>query len=313
VRRSSHNPFRKEVSLRRVDKLNRNILQSVTVRRFSPCPAACFPVLFLVGYADAAQVPGEDNPAPPSVSATERPLWEVGIGVVAGAISDYPGSDRYQVRGLPLPYFIYRGDFLRSDESGTRLRASIGIVEWEISGGGSLSSNSQSGARAGMPKLDYLLEAGPKAKITIARPTDNSRLLIDLPVRAAASTNFSSRFQTRGATFSPDVTLENRSVFGSPWNGRISVGVEFATQGLQEFYYGVAPQFAEPGRPAYEAHGGYLSSSISLTAFRRLRKNFNFFIALDFDDYQGAASRASPLFRSSTGFGAAVGFAWSLQ
>jgi outer membrane scaffolding protein for murein synthesis (MipA/OmpV family) len=273
---------------------------------------ALFCLLF-VGHANVALASGEDDPVAPSIATIDKPLWEVGIGVVAGAITDYPGSDRYQVRGLPLPYFIYRGSFLRSDQSGTRLRASSGIVEWEFSGGGSLSSNSQRGARAGMPKLDYLLEAGPQAKITIARPTDTSRVLIDLPVRAAASTNFSSRFQTRGATFSPDVTLEERSVFGSQWNGRLSVGVEFATQGLQQFYYGVAPQFAEPGRPAYQAHGGYLSSSVSLAAFRRLRKHFNFFIALDFDAYQGAASRTSPLFRSSTGFGGAVGFAWSFK
>ena len=266
-----------------------------------------------MGRADATVTSGEEDPVAPSVADTEKSLWELGIGAVAGAIPDYPGSDHYQVRGLPLPYFVYRGSLLRSDQAGTRLRTSTGIVEWEFSGGGTLSSNSQSGARSGMPKLDYLLEAGPKGKITIARPTGSSRALIDLPVRAAASTNFSSRFQIRGATFSPDVTLEARSVFGSNWNGRFSLGVEFATQGLQQFYYGVAPQFAEPGRLPYKAHGGYLSSTLSLAAFRRLRNNFHFFVAVDFDTYQGAASRASPLFRSGTGFGVAVGFAWTLK
>jgi outer membrane scaffolding protein for murein synthesis (MipA/OmpV family) len=246
-------------------------------------------------------------------SAEVRPLWEAGVGAVAGAIADYPGSDHYRVRALPIPYFIYRGEFFRADQSGTRLRAGSGNVEWEFSGGGTLSSDSQSGARAGMPKLDYLLEAGPKAKITVARPTSNSRVLIDLPVRAAASTDFSSRFHPRGFTFSPDVTYEDQALLGSRWNGRVSLGVEFATQSLQEFYYGVAPQYAEPGRPAYQAHGGYLGSDVAFTAFRTLKRNFYVFFAVDFDSYKGVASEASPLFRTGGGVGAAVGFAWSFK
>jgi outer membrane scaffolding protein for murein synthesis (MipA/OmpV family) len=246
-------------------------------------------------------------------TAEVHPLWEAGVGVIAGAIADYPGSDQYRVRGAPIPYFIYRGDFFRSDQSGTRLRTGSGNVEWEFSGGGTLSSSSDSGARAGMPRLDYLLEAGPKAKITVAKLTPNSRVLIDLPVRTAASTDFSSRFRPRGFTFSPDVTYEDQSLLGSSWSGRVSLGVEFATQSLQEFYYGVAPQYAAADRPAYQAHGGYFGSDVAFTAFRTLKRNFHVFVAVDFDSYKGAASQDSPLFRSGGGVGAAVGFAWSFK
>lgn len=268
---------------------------------------------FSMMYGPMAQADAVTPSDVESSAAEVRPLWEAGLGIVAGAIADYPGSDRYQVRGAPVPYFIYRGDFFRADQSGTRLRAGSGNVEWEFSAGGNLSSDSRSGARAGMPTLDYLLEAGPKAKITVYRPTSSSRVFIDLPVRAAASTNVSSRFQGRGFTFSPDVTYEDQSLLGTQWNGRVSIGVEFATQPLQEFYYGVAPQFAEPGRPAYQAHGGYLGSDLSFTAFRTLRRNFHVFFAVDFDSYRGAASQDSPLFRSGGGIGAAVGFAWSFK
>jgi outer membrane scaffolding protein for murein synthesis (MipA/OmpV family) len=264
----------------------------------------------------AAKPAHADAVAPSDVEPTTaevHPLWEAGVGVIAGAIADYPGSDQYRVRGAPIPYFIYRGDFFRSDQSGTRLRAGSGNVEWEFSGGGTLSSSSDSGARAGMPKLDYLLEAGPKAKITVAQLTPNSRVLIDLPVRTAASTDFSSRFHARGFTFSPDLTYEDQSLLRSSWSGRVSLGVEFATRSLQEFYYSVAPQYAAPGRPAYEAHGGYFGSDVAFTAFRTLRRNFHVFVAVDFDSYKGAASEDSPLFRARDGFGAAVGFAWSFK
>ncbi len=257
-----------------------------------------------------------DAVAPSDVEPTTaevHPLWEAGIGVIAGAIADYPGSDQYRVRGAPIPYFIYRGDFFRSDQQGTRMRAVTGNVEWEFSGGGTLSSNSDSGARAGMPKLDYLLEAGPKAKITVVQLAPDSRVLIDLPLRAAASTDFFSRFRPRGFTFSPDVTYEDQSLLRSSWSGRVSLGVEFATRSLQNFYYSVAPQYAEPDRPAYQSHGGYLGSDIAFTAFRTLKRNFHVFFAVDFDSYKGAASQESPLFRSGGGVGAAVGFAWSFK
>jgi outer membrane scaffolding protein for murein synthesis (MipA/OmpV family) len=260
-----------------------------------------------------------DDVVPPAVDAADttaagpKPLWEAGIGAIAGAVADYPGSNQYRVRGLPLPYFVYRGDFFRSDANGPRLQKSSGIVEWELSGGGSLSSNSKGGARSGMPTLDNLLEVGPKAKITVSKPTDTSRLVVDVPVRAAISTNFSSRFQSRGAVFAPDLSYEERAIFGSQWSGRASIGAEFATAGLQRFYYEVEPEYARAGRPAYDARAGYLGATFALTAFRQLTRSFIVFIALDVDNYDGAANVNSPLLRTRNDLGAAIGFAWSIR
>jgi len=252
--------------------------------------------------ADAADTPGPGS----------KPLWEVGIGGFAGAVADYPGSNQYRVRGLPLPFFIYRGDFFKSDANGPRLQKSSGIVEWELSGGGSLASNSKGGARAGMPNLDYLLEVGPKAKITLAKPTDTSRLTLDLAVREAISTNFSSRLRSQGALFAPDIAYQERAIFGSQWSGRASIGAQFATASLQRYYYEVEPQYALPGRPAYDARAGYLGATLSLTAFRQVTRSFTVFVGLDVDNYDGAANVDSPLLRTRNNLGAAVGFAWSI-
>jgi len=255
---------------------------------------------------------------PPAVEAADttgagvKPLWEAGIGGFAGAVADYPGANQYRVRALPLPFFIYRGDFLRSDANGPRLQKSSGIVEWELSGGGSLASNSKGGARAGMPDLDYLLEVGPKAKITVAKPTDTSRLTVDLALREAISTNFSSRLRTQGALFAPDLAYEERAVFGSKWSGRASIGAQFATADLQRYYYEVEPEYARPGRPAYNARAGYLGATLGLTAFRQVTPSFTVFIGLDLNNYDGAANVDSPLLRTRNDLGAAVGFAWSI-
>ncbi len=261
-------------------------------------------------HADGAEPPAAD--AADASNAGSKPLWEAGVGAFAGAVADYPGSNQYRVRGLPVPYFIYRGDFFRSDANGPRLQKSSGNVEWELSGGGSLSSNSSGGARAGMPALDYLVEVGPKAKITVSKPTETSRLLVDVPVRAAFSSNFSSRFQSRGAIFAPDIAYEERAIFGSKWSGRASIGVQFGTAGLQRFYYQVDPAYAREGRPAYDAHAGYLGATLALTAFRQVTPSFSVFLGLDLNGYDGAANVDSPLLKSRSDLGAAVGFAWSI-
>jgi len=271
----------------------------------------------LLAIGSISSVRAEDL-VPPAVDAPDatggqtKPLWEAGIGGFAGAVADYPGSNQYRVRGLPLPFFIYRGDFFSSDVHGPRLQKSSGIVEWELSGGGSLSSNSKGGARAGMPTLDYLLEVGPKAKITVARPTDTSRLTVDLAVREAISTNFASRLRTQGGLFAPDIAYEERAIFGSRWSGLASIGAQFATAGLQRYYYEVEPQYALPGRPAYDARAGYLGATLAVTAFRQVTPSFTVFVGFDLDNYDGAANVDSPLLRTRNDLGAAVGFAWSI-
>jgi outer membrane scaffolding protein for murein synthesis (MipA/OmpV family) len=250
--------------------------------------------------------------APDTAAGGTKPLWEAGVGGFAGAVADYPGSNQYRVRGLPLPFFIYRGDLFSSDVHGPRLQKSSGIVEWEFSGGGSLSSNSTGGARAGMPNLDTLLEVGPKARITVAKPTDSSRVTVDLALREAIATNFSSRFRAQGQLLAPDIAYDERAILGTQWSGRASLEAQFATADLQRYYYEVEPQYARAGRPAYDARAGYLGATLSITAFRQVTRSFIVFVGLDLDNYDGAANVDSPLLRTRNDLGAAVGFAWSI-
>jgi outer membrane scaffolding protein for murein synthesis (MipA/OmpV family) len=280
-------------------------------------PWVAYGVVGLLAIGRTSGVHAEDK-VPPVVDAADatgagpKPLWEAGIGGFAGAVADYPGSNQYRVRGLPFPFFIYRGDFFSSDVNGPRLQKSSGIVEWELSGGGSLASNSTGGARAGMPNLDYLLEVGPKAKITVAKATDTSRLTVDVALREAISTNFSSRLRSQGVLLAPDVAYQGRAILGSRWGGRASIEAQFATAGLQRYYYEVEPQYARAGRPAYDARAGYLGATLALTAFRQVTRSFTVFAGLGVDNYDGAANVDSPLLRTRNDLGAVVGFAWSI-
>ena len=49
------------------------------------------------------------------------PVWDFGIGVGAVSFNDYRGADTTHVYVLPVPYFYYRGNFLKADRNGIRL------------------------------------------------------------------------------------------------------------------------------------------------------------------------------------------------
>jgi hypothetical protein len=43
----------------------------------------------------------------------DKPLVELGIAGIGGTFSDYPASAQNHFHALPLPYIIYRGEYLQ--------------------------------------------------------------------------------------------------------------------------------------------------------------------------------------------------------
>jgi outer membrane scaffolding protein for murein synthesis (MipA/OmpV family) len=269
-------------------------------------------VVLLSAFALTARAEDRTPVAAVTDAGAQRPLWEIGIAGAIGGVADYPGSDRYSLRAVPFPYFVYRGNFFRSDEKGARLRAPVSSsVELDFSGGASFPARSgDSGPRKGMADLDYLFELGPNLRITLGHPAPGMRLLSEWPVRAAFSTN-GRRVDYRGLVFAPDVGVQTQSLLGSPWFAYADVGPVFASTRFQGYFFEVAPQYAVPGRPAYVAHGGYLGTRLELGASRNLGKTLRVFFYGRIDDYDGGANVDSPLFKSKAGYTAFTGFAWS--
>ncbi len=265
----------------------------------------------VLGQEGTSATPAEQQVAAPGEHAL--PLWELGVAGIVGSVEDYPASGHYRIRGLPAPYAVYRGDFLKSDRNGLRVNAlKQKSVDVDLSFGGSLASHSDpNGPRAGMPNLDYLFEAGPNVRITLYRTEDDSRLTLSLPVRAVASTDF-TRVDHRGFVFGPRLGWRDVSLFGSRWQASAAIGPDFATQRLQDYYYGVAPQYALPDRPAYRASGGYLGSYLDLSLSRAVTPHVRVFVGTNFNLYTGAANAGSPLFKSDSGYGVFAGFTWSI-
>lgn len=258
----------------------------------------------------------EDADAP-NGDFEERSVWELGAGAFGVYAPDYPAADEYSLNGLPVPFVIYRGDFLRvGEEDGVELvpvdapRYKLGI-----SLGAAFPADSEDNElREGLPDLDLLLEAGPELTVHLDRfdfdAGGKGRLDAALAVRAAFSTDFST-LDYRGIIVEPGLEYRHEGLFGRPLDVFAAITPTFATGRLHDFFYEVDAQFARPGRPAFDADGGYLGSEVTLGLVYEPSKRWTFFAGTQIGIYEAAANEASPLFRRCLNAGVALGFAYT--
>jgi outer membrane scaffolding protein for murein synthesis (MipA/OmpV family) len=266
-------------------------------------------IALLTSTAALAQtLPSMDEVA---TQAFERPKWEAGLAAVSVSTPAYPASDDRRQIALPVPYFAYRGRVLRTSEEDSRLRRQLTPhVEIGFSGGGALSSNSsQSKAREGMPDLDWLIELGPNLRLGFDGPTPQSRVHLDLPVRAAIS--LGSGLHSRGYLFAPELAYVSEQFVNGRLSLRLAVGADFATEKLHDYFYAVAPQYATSERPAYDADAGYMGASLGVRATYQLTRSFRGFVALRYFNFSGSANEDSPLFERDESYSSVLGFTWS--
>jgi outer membrane protein len=269
-------------------------------------------LLALCAAAPSSPAVAQTLPAPNEATTSENlPKWEAGVLFAALTLPDYPASDEYQRIALPVPYFVYRGQVLRAEDEGSRLRQRLAPhVEFDISGGGALSSDAgRSDARRGMPDLDYLVELGPNLRLSYDGPRPQSRFIVNLPLRGVAS--IGSGIDWQGVLFAPELAYVSERFLDGRLALRASLVSEFSSTQLQRYFYEVQPQYATDTRPAYAASAGYLGSSLGFRVTYTLTASVSTFIGLRWYNHAGAANADSPLFRSDDGYSATLGLRWS--
>lgn len=241
--------------------------------------------------------------------ADTLPLWEAGAGVSVLNLPDYRGADEARTYVLPIPYFVYRGEFLKADRRGVRGELfESEKVQLELSGGASPPVDStRNRARQGMPDLRPSVELGPSLEVALwQNRLDSARLDLRLPARAGVTVESSPKFV--GWNFSPRLNLDIDSVAGSGWNLGILAGPIYADRRAHAYFYSVAPEFSRPDRPAFVASGGYAGSQILVAVSRRFPRLWAGGF-LRWDSLRGAVFADSPLVRRREY--AAAGFAVS--
>lgn len=241
---------------------------------------------------------------------TPKPLWE--LGVVGGGVSTpaYPGSADRSSRGLVLPYLVYRGKIFRSDESGIGARLfRSDVAEFDVGFAASLPARSNEvEARSGMPSLGTLVEFGPRLKWTLARPTQGSRVRVDLPLRTVIEGRGGLR--NRGWTFAPRLIYDADDL-GNGWSGSAHVGLVAANDKLNDYFYGVRPEFATVARPVYDAKAGLLLARAGGSLSRQVNRDLRMFGYLWYENYAHSANEASPLLKKDNGVSGGIGLIWT--
>lgn len=243
--------------------------------------------------------------------AEEKPLWELGAGLGAATVADYPGSDEYRTYVAPIPYIVYRGKFLKADRGGLRTELfDRRYAELSLSISGSVPVDSDDNdARRGLPDLKTTLELGPRLELHVWRSKDERiKLDIGVPVRFPFTLESSSR--SVGVVFEPRLNLKIRDVAGfAGWELGAAIGPNFADRKYHDYFYGIDAAFATPQRPAFEAEGGYSGTALRLNLSKRMSR---YWIG-GFVRYENLARTAfadSPLVRSNASYSAGLGFAY---
>ncbi len=242
--------------------------------------------------------------------APDLPLWEAGLFGGAAVTPAYPGADERSTRGLVLPMLIYRGKVLRADRSGISARL-FDTERIDLDVGFALSLPARSDdvpARAGMPDLHSLLEFGPRLKVMLSDPKAANRVRLELPLRAPFE--LGNGFRRQGLVFEPRVVFETGSS-NQQWQADANVGLVYGDDRLNQYFYQVAPEYANASRPAYQAKGGMMATRFGTSLSYKLAKDWRLFGFVRYDNYTHAANHDSPLFRKNSGLSLGVGFTWT--
>jgi MipA family protein len=258
-----------------------------------------------LALAAAAALPAHAADAQPAAP----PLWEIGAFALGVTQQAYPGSDTQLKRALALPYFVYRGQWLRADRETVGLRA-VKTDRMELDLGAAASfggGDNEIEARRGMRELGTLVELGPRLKLRLGEGSGGGRWRAEFPLRGVFDLSDGGSY--RGVAFEPKLLFERQMASG--WRYGTGLSLILADRRLADDFYSVGPQDVAPGRPAYAARGGLVATRLSLSVTRSLGRDWRVFGVARYDTVQGAANETSPLVRKKGGGSLGIGLAYT--
>jgi MipA family protein len=249
--------------------------------------------------------------AAPAHAQQSKPLWELGLGVGALHLPDYRGADRSSTYMLPVPYVIYRGEYIKADKGGIRSTLFDNEnIELNLSLNATLPVNSENNpARAGMPDLKPTIEVGPTIDLSLWQ-NEARKMKLDLRLPLRSSITVESSPKAIGWLFSPALNLDIRDPVGlTGWNLGLAAGTIFTSRKYNDYFYAVQDHYATSERPGYDPSGGYAGAQFTLAMSKRFERYWvGGFVR--YDNLHGAIFEDSPLVKQSNALWAGVAISW---
>lgn len=262
---------------------------------------------------------GTTNPVQAAVAAGAAtnglPKWELGVFGLASRVPFYRGSDEYRWYAFPVPYFVYRGEYIKADREGVRGMFYKGYrFEMELSMSGNPPVKGEGGIRAGMPELDPLIELGPAARLFLYSGQKVKSVFLEAAGRGVFSIDTDD--------LSPDYMGLRSSlslVFAglkpgkdSPWTAGFKTGLEFADRDYNGYFYDVEEAYVTTDRPYYRSEGGYGGIAASGWISRTLFDGVSVAMYVRLDNVGGAIYEESPLVGARNSYMVGAGFTWKI-
>jgi outer membrane protein len=258
-----------------------------------------------LGRSLAAALLGLATIAP--AAAADLPLWELGLGVGALRMPNYRGAEQSHDWVLPVPYAVYRGQFLRADRDGLHaFLVQSERVDLDLSLSASPPATSKDDrARSGMSDLAASVELGPSLNLTLANGA-GWKFDFRAPLRAVLTVQ--SRPKMIGWTAAPKLNLD---LDRHGWNLGLQAGPLWNSRRLNAYYYEVASAYASAERPTYTARGGFAGWQATASMSRRSGNRWTG-LFLRWDSVGGAVFSDSPLVRRPAALVFGIAVSWSL-
>lgn len=249
--------------------------------------------------------------AEPEVDVPNRPLWEAGVAGIGLSSPAYPGAEDRVSRGLVVPWFIYRGPVFRADGGTVGARVvRTPTVEFDVGFAGALGASSEDvKVREGMPDLGFQFEFGPRVRWNVARPSSDSVVRVELPVRAVFEAK--GGLTHRGYAVEPRLSYADRDI-GNGFGITASIGAVYGDRKFNEYLYGVPREFATRSRSAYAAKSGLITPRAQVSLSHRLTDDVRLFSFVRHDFSGSGANTDSPLHIKNGGTSFGLGLVWTL-
>lgn len=241
-----------------------------------------------------------------------KPLYELGGGAAALNIPNYPGAASNTLRLLPFPFVVYRGDFLRSDEEGTRARfLNSELFELGMSGGFNYPIDSNANkARKGMPNTDALVGLGPGVIIRLLDGDSLNKLTIGLGVRTNFAIGNGLSIRNEGWIIEPNIRFWRRLNKDSGLSFFSSLSTSYGDKKYNQFFYQVDSEYQTNDRKKYDAKEGMVDIAFSFGSSYDFSNKLSIFAGLFQSNLTISANRDSPLVEEQINTGFALGFSW---